>query len=168
MKRKIFIHVVTFLFFALFLYTGIEKFISLGSFREQLDGSPLLNPLAGLLQWVIPVLECVAACIVIVPRWRLQGLVLSLCMMGAFTVYLLFIQGSAVTVGCSCGGFIEQLGSTQHLIFNSGFIGIGLLGIQLEKTKRIHQKKILCTQSSSLQGEENRGSRKTEKRVGNF
>ncbi|HZH70563.1 MAG TPA: MauE/DoxX family redox-associated membrane protein [Flavobacteriaceae bacterium] len=36
---------------------------------------------------------------------------------------------------CSCGGVLEQLGWTEHLAFNIGFMGLGVVGILIENKR---------------------------------
>jgi len=158
-KKEKFIYLIAFLFFGLFLYSGIIKFMSLESFRGELDGSEYLHHVAGILQWVIPTLELVTCCMVIIPRLRLPGLYLSVALMALFTGYLLLIRGSADPVSCSCGGFIERLRPNEHLILNVGFIALGLAAIWL--------KKILYVQSPLAQAGKTGEAEKLKKRVGN-
>jgi hypothetical protein len=49
-----------------------------------------------------------------------------------FTAYIVAILNFSNYVPCSCGGVLEKLGWREHLIFNSAFVVLGLIGIVLQ------------------------------------
>jgi hypothetical protein len=55
-----------------------------------------------------------------------------------FTTYIVIILNFSSFVPCSCGGILEKLGWTAHLIFNVVFIVLGIAAILLKsQTNRI-------------------------------
>src|SRR5690606_18655277 len=60
---------------------------------------------------------------------RLFGLYVSFALMSGFSIYIYLILNYSDFIPCSCGGVIENLGWTQHLIFNGIFTGLALIAI---------------------------------------
>jgi hypothetical protein len=81
-------------------------------------------------------LEFLLVLLLAVPRWRLKGLYASTALMIAFTLYIIALMSFNDTLPCSCGGILAQLSWGQHIIFNTVFIGLGIIGIKLEKNLR--------------------------------
>lgn len=136
MKRSTIVETITVLFMILFLYTGISKLMEYDVFREQLAESPILNPIAPFIAWALPVFEFLLVLLLLVPRWRLKGLYASTALMIAFTLYIIALMTFNDQLPCSCGGILVQLSWGQHIIFNSVFIGLGIIGVVLERKLR--------------------------------
>ena len=49
--------------------------------------------------------------------------------LSAFTVYIYLILNYSDFVPCSCGGILEKLGWTEHLIFNGICVIMGVVAI---------------------------------------
>jgi hypothetical protein len=62
-----------------------------------------------------------------------------------FTTYIYIILNFSVFIPCSCGGVLEELSWTQHLIFNICFISIAIFGVLIfnnrMETAFIHLKR---------------------------
>jgi uncharacterized membrane protein YphA (DoxX/SURF4 family) len=140
MTRSTITEIISTLFIILFLYTGTSKFIGYAIFKEQIATSPLLTRIAPVLAWVLPLSEIVVSSLLIVPRWRLKGLNSSLLLMILFTGYIIGILIFNKNIPCSCGGVIESLTWTGHIVFNSVFIILAFIGIKLEKVSRQQRK----------------------------
>ena len=136
MKRTTIVEAVVFLFVILFLYTGISKIMDYTLFKEQLRESPILGFAASFVARWLPIAEFLLALMLVVPRWRLRGLYLSTGLMIGFTVYIIVLMSIADHLPCSCGGVLAQLSWGQHIVFNSVFIALGVLGIVMEKRIR--------------------------------
>jgi uncharacterized membrane protein YphA (DoxX/SURF4 family) len=125
--------IVTVLFVILFLYTGISKLMDYSLFKEQIASSPLLlassKYIAGWLPWI----EFAVILLLIIPKWRLKGLYLSLVLMAIFTAYILGILLFNEKLPCSCGGVLQLMSWKQHLVFNTAFIILAIAGIKFEK-----------------------------------
>ena len=115
----------------LFVYAAISKLLDFENFRVQLAQSPLLSTYAGLIAPAVICLELLIVLLLSFKTFRLTGLYASFFLMVAFTVYIYLILNYSEFVPCSCGGIIEKLGWTEHLIFNIAFALLGLLAIVL-------------------------------------
>lgn len=137
MKRNILLDIVCGLFIFLFVYTAVSKFRDLHSFRQVLSTSPLLQQVAPVIAWVLPVTELSIAALLFFPSSRKMGLYASLALMLVFTVYIAYMLLFTPQLPCSCGGVIKQLSWRQHFVFNTAWILLSLIGIWLYHTARI-------------------------------
>lgn len=136
MKRTTIVETIIFLYAVLFLYTGITKLTEYEIFRENVAESPILAPIATPIAWGLPWMEFAITMMILIPRWRLKGLYATLILMVAFTAYIICILLFDKNLPCSCGGIIEQLSWTQHLVFNIAFILLAILGIALQRREK--------------------------------
>jgi len=133
MKKATIIETIIFLYAIVYLYTGISKLVEYSVFKEQLSESPILKPVAPLVALGLPWIEFIIALFLVVPRWRLKGLYTALVMMTAFTIYVIALLSFSKELPCSCGGIIAALSWPQHIIFNSTFILMAIIGIVLQR-----------------------------------
>lgn len=131
MKKQIIIEVISFLFILLFVYAALMKLMDVEKFQVQLGQSPLLMAFAKPVSYVVPITELVIAGMLIFSRTRLVGFYAAFTMMVMFTVYIVIILNFASHVPCSCGGILEDMNWTEHLIFNIGFVLLAVIGIVL-------------------------------------
>ncbi|THU39601.1 DoxX family membrane protein [Niastella caeni] len=136
LSKSTIVEIISVLFIILFLYTGISKLMEYAVFKEQIAESPILKPVASFIAWALPLTEFIVSLLLIIPRWRLKGLYASLFLMIAFTIYIGAIMLFNKELPCSCGGIISELSWNGHLIFNSIFILLALIGVLLEKKIR--------------------------------
>lgn len=127
--RNIFIEVISFLYVLLFVYAAISKLLDFENFQVQLGQSPLLSAFAGLIAWIVPLMELLIALLIILKKWRLVGLFAAFSLMVMFTAYIYIILNYSSFVPCSCGGILEKMGWKEHFIFNSVFIILAAAGI---------------------------------------
>ena len=130
-KKEIAVEIISFLFIVLFTYAAVTKLMDYQKFVVQIGQSPLLTNFAGILAWLVPGSELVFAGMLAIPRLRQIGLYASFSMMVMFTAYIVAILQFSKDIPCSCGGVLESLGWTEHLIFNIGFVILGMVGIFL-------------------------------------
>lgn len=131
MKRKIILEVICFLFVLLFLYAAFTKLLDYQKFTVQVGQSPLLTGFGDTIPWLVISLEILVAGLLMFPRTRLVALFASFSLMTMFTAYIVAILNFSPYVPCSCGGVLEKLGWTEHLIFNGLFMVLGVIGIFL-------------------------------------
>jgi uncharacterized membrane protein YphA (DoxX/SURF4 family) len=129
LKKSTIVEIIALLFVILFLYTGIAKLMEFDVFQEQLIESPILEPVAPLVAFGLPLTEFIVSFLLFVPRYRLKGLYASFALMIFFTGYVIAILSIDKELPCSCGGIIEQLSWQGHLIFNSGLVVLAVIGI---------------------------------------
>jgi uncharacterized membrane protein YphA (DoxX/SURF4 family) len=132
MIRRATIHIICLLFILLFIYAATNKLLDVEKFRVQIGQSPLLTAFAGWLAWIIPLSEILISITLAFPRWRIFGLYASFNMMIMFTIYIIAIQNFSEHIPCSCGGVLEKLGWTEHLIFNIVFVLLAFAGIVIQ------------------------------------
>jgi uncharacterized membrane protein YphA (DoxX/SURF4 family) len=131
MKRKTIIETIVFLFILLFAYAAINKLMDYENFKSQLGKSPLITQFATVLSWAVPIVEIVIALTLPIQQLRLTALYSSFALMLIFTLYIAFILSFSPYIPCSCGGILETMGWTQHLVFNIFFTSLAILGIMI-------------------------------------
>lgn len=131
MARKITVEFICILFIFLFVYAAISKLIDFQKFHIQISQSPLLTKYSVFIAWFIPIIELATAALLLFDRTRLIGLYAGFSLMTMFTVYIVVVSQFSEHVPCSCGGVIENLTWTEHLIFNVVFMIGGVLGALL-------------------------------------
>jgi hypothetical protein len=140
------VHIATYLFILLFVYAAASKLLDFETFETQLGQSPLLSAYAQWVAFIVPVLEIVIAGLLCFPVFRNIGLYGFYTMMVMFTAYIVIILNFTSFTPCSCGGVLEDLGWTEHLIFNSAFIvlsGVSLLWDASNKRKTLMTLSVL-------------------------
>ena len=134
--RLLFVQVVSYLYILLFVYASISKLLDFENFQVQLAQSPLLSAYAGTIAPLVIFAELFIVLLLCLNKTRLTSLYGSFFLMVAFTVYIYLILNYSDFIPCSCGGIIEKLGWTEHLIFNIVFALLALIAIIiLEKEK---------------------------------
>ena len=134
-NKKTFLTFIVSLFVLLFVYAALSKLLAYETFESQLGQSPLLSAFAS---WVAPgiiIIELLIAMLLLFERTRLIALFGFYSMMVHFTTYIIIILNFTDFIPCSCGGVLEQLGWTEHLAFNIGFMGLGVVGILIENKR---------------------------------
>ena len=130
--------IISILFILLFVYAAVNKLGDLENFRIQLGQSPMLTSMRDWIAWIVPAIELVIAGMFIIPRLRLKALYAAFSLMTMFTAYIYIILAYSPYVPCSCGGILEKMGWKEHLIFNSVFVLLALIGILYLSWKQTH------------------------------
>ncbi len=120
--KKYFVQTVSILLALLFIYAAASKLLDFANFQVQLAQSPLLSAYAGIISYLILIIEFLVAIALCLPISRLLALYASLALMAAFTIYIYLILNYSDFIPCSCGGILEKLGWKEHLIFNICFV----------------------------------------------
>jgi methylamine utilization protein MauE len=131
----------------LFTYAAISKLRDGQHFQVVLDQMPLIKHVAGFISVALPVTELVVTALLFLPPTRLLGLYASFGLMLVFTLYISFMILFAPHLPCSCGGFLQKLNWTQHLVFNLFFIALSASAIKLHQSN----KHIVATHRSPVQ-----------------
>lgn len=132
MRKITFLDIIIFLFIVLFVYAATTKLLEYDLFKAQIGKSPLITKFAHILTWMVPTTEYITALALFIPQYRMIGLYASFSMMFAFTGYIAFILTFSPYVPCSCGGILSSMGWTEHLIFNTAFTLLSVIGITLQ------------------------------------
>ncbi len=134
--RHVIVQIICYLYVLLFIYTAISKLLDFENFGIQLAQSPLLSAYAGFIAPSVIITELLIVVLLCVKATRLIGLYSFFFLMIGFTVYIYLIINYSDFIPCSCGGIIEELSWTEHLVFNIVFAALALVGIVLvEKEK---------------------------------
>lgn len=126
--RDIIIQTVSYLYILLFVYAAISKLLEFEDFRVQLAQAPMLSAYAGILAWLVPLSEIITVFFIFYDKTRSLGFLCAFVVMVMFSAYIFIILNYSVFVPCSCGGIIEQLNWTEHLVLNLFFVLLAVLG----------------------------------------
>lgn len=131
MKNETCLRIIVLLFVFLFIYAAVSKVIEYQEFEAQLGKSPLIMRFSSLVAPSVPLLEVGIAFLLLFPRTLLIGLFAFYTLMLIFTGYISFILLFSPFVPCSCGGILNSLGWTEHLIFNAVFVLLSIVAVAL-------------------------------------
>jgi hypothetical protein len=138
-RRKNIVEGIAAVFILLFMYTALSKTVFIGPTVDVLRITPYVKGFPLQTAWAVVGAEYLAALLLFIPRTRKTGLISSLILMLGFIGYIIWMQISAPSLPCSCGGVISDLTWNQHLIFNIGFALLAVVGIVLmNKQKKLH------------------------------
>lgn len=129
--KDYFQQITGYLFILLFVYTAVSKLLKFGDFQTELGQSPLLGAFAVPVSYSVILIELFISVLLVFERSRKTGLYMAFTLMVMFTAYIIIILNFTSFTPCSCGGVIESMNWTQHLIFNIGFIILAAFAILL-------------------------------------
>ena len=141
--KSIIVNSICLLYVLLFIYAAVSKFLDFENFQVQLGQSPLLSAFAGWVSWGVPITEILIAIVLLFPRYRLVGLFAAFSLMVMFTTYIIIILNFSSFIPCSCGGILEKMSWTQHLIFNIVFVLLAAAGILILRCGISEESRIL-------------------------
>lgn len=130
-KKHLIVDLVIYLLIILFVYAAVSKLSDYPKFQVQLGQSPLLTAYAGTVSWMVPVSELVIALLLVLLPSKRVPLYASFGIMALFTVYIVAIRWFSDYIPCSCGGILEKMSWTQHLVFNLIFLLLAGIGVWL-------------------------------------
>lgn len=133
--QNLFLELICLLYVLLFVYAAVSKLLDFENFQVQLGQSPLLSAFANWISWLVPIIELIITLLFLFPKWRVIALFAACSLMMMFTTYIYIILHYSSFVPCSCGGILEKMGWTEHMIFNILFVVLAILGLLLEKQK---------------------------------
>lgn len=139
-----FVEVSSYLFILLFFYASISKIIDFENFQVQIAQSPILSAYAGIISYLVIIIEIVICLLLVLPVTRVIGLYASTALMSAFTVYIYLILNYSDFIPCSCGGILEKMSWTQHLVFNIVCVMLGIISVIIaEKQRAVTSKSLI-------------------------
>lgn len=142
MKERI-IKFASSLLIILWIYTGGSKLVDFTSFAHQLALQNFSPFLTDILKYTIPIMEVFTAVLLCLKVTFRVGLVLSLIIIGSFTVYtILVLTGFYPKIPCSCGGIIKTLSWRNHLFFNLSICAINITALSLSIIKERRPRQI--------------------------
>jgi hypothetical protein len=138
MKKQAVIDIIAMLILMMFYYASFSKYFNWPAFERAMFSQPFNRAMAWVLMMIVPPLEIVVATLLLFPKTRYLGFMLSAALMTVFTIYItVILLGFFPRVPCSCGGIIRALGWKWHLVFNLFFLGISIIGAVLERPKKV-------------------------------
>lgn len=137
MKRSnVAMGIICTLIITLFVYAATAKLLDYYNFQFGLTESPFIAPFANILAWGVPVTEYLIVALLVLPATRLPGLYASFVLMSLFTIYIAAMLLSSSDIPCSCGGVLEEMSWSTHILFNCFFVALSAWGIYLHRKKR--------------------------------
>ena len=141
-NTKRYIEMLAALLILLWIYTAASKLAEVEEFHKQVFTNPIFAP--WMRQWVfylVPSSELLAALLLLSPRARKVGFILSLILMIVFTAYIgLILAGVFERIPCSCGGVLKTMRWNTHFIFNLFFTAVAGAGLILTIKERRLEK----------------------------
>ncbi len=134
--QNIFCIGVAYFYILLFFYASISKVLDFENFQIQIGQSPLLSALTGIISYSVIIIEIVVAIFLSFRQTRLFALYISLFLMSAFTAYIIIILNYSPFIPCSCGGVLEKMTWTEHLIFNVIAMIMAIIYIVIEEIRK--------------------------------
>ncbi|MDO5981024.1 MauE/DoxX family redox-associated membrane protein [Flavivirga spongiicola] len=129
--KNILLEIICMLFILLFVYAAVSKFLIFDEFKIQIGQSPVLTAYTTWVAWGVPFIEILISLMLVVPRFRLPALYAAFTLMVMFTTYIFIILNFSDFIPCACGGVLEKLSWTEHLIFNIIFVILAFIGVMI-------------------------------------
>lgn len=120
--RKAFFETTAMAFVLLFCYAATSKLTDFQNFQVQLAQSPMLSAFSKLLSFSVPAVEFLIVALLFIPRFKRIALLMAFTLMVMFTSYIYIILNYSSFVPCSCGGVLEKMTWSQHMLFNIAFV----------------------------------------------
>ncbi len=138
-KKSIILGLIRLMLLLLWVPVAVDKLWDLQGFHSTLLRQPIPEWWAGILFWLLPLLELLTAVLI---AWRKnrrrihQGMWLSTLLMLGFTLFILFgVLGWYEKRPCGCGSVISGLSWEDHLWFNAVFLIVSIIGIWFTRTR---------------------------------
>lgn len=128
-KIDVIIEIISGLFILLFVYAALGKVLDFQKFRVELGKSPILSYLADLVSYSIPAIELLISILLTIKRFRYVALYAAFSLMTMFSAYIIVILNFSSYIPCSCGGVLQNMTWSQHLVFNLIFCVFGTIAI---------------------------------------
>lgn len=110
----------------LYVYTAFSKLVDLEKFEQQISQITLLKEAPVVVFGFLFIGEVVSAILLAYKKTMAKGFLLSSILLLLFTLYITSILISSRHLPCSCGGIMQKLSWTQHLILNCFLLGASL------------------------------------------
>jgi uncharacterized membrane protein YphA (DoxX/SURF4 family) len=126
----------------LFIYAATSKLWDFQQFKVQLGQSPVLTAHAEWLAWSVPVIEYFLALLLLIDTTREKALFGFLALMTMFTTYIIIVLNFSDYIPCSCGGVLEALGWTEHVLFNLFFVALAIIAILQLQSRSVNKSNL--------------------------
>ena len=130
MKKQIITTVISAFLTLLWVYAAASKLMDHDRSRAEMLNQVLPKTVAEVLVWAVPLIELGVATLILMKRTHLIGLYASLFLLINFSLYIgIVMTGWMGRIPCSCGGVLNDLSWSQHLLFNLLFVLLTLVAI---------------------------------------
>lgn len=134
MKKETILKTIAGVIAAMFFYASFSKLLDYKQSRWEMRNQIFPVYIADVLTWLVPVVEIIIIILLLYRTTRLVGLSASLGLLTAFTIYIaVALANVAGFVPCSCGGILNEMPYSLHIIFNLFFMALAFVGIWIEK-----------------------------------
>ena len=140
--KKHLVTAIAVLLIFLFVYAATSKLWDFGQFKVQLGQSPILTAYAEWIAWGVPAIEYLLTLLLVMSTTRYFAFFGSLALMTMFTTYIILVLNFSDYIPCSCGGVLEDLGWTEHILFNLFFIVLSIIAILLSRNHQNHPTQV--------------------------
>ncbi|SIO49383.1 MauE/DoxX family redox-associated membrane protein [Chitinophaga niabensis] len=134
-KRNKITEAISAIFIFLFVYTALSKIFTFNLFSKALKETPLIGGIATYIAFLLPAVELTVSLLLLIPRTRRLGLYSTFALMLVFTLYIGYMIIFTPQRPCTCGGVLEKMTWTQHLIFNIFFTILSFTAILMNPRK---------------------------------
>lgn len=134
--RYYWVQCTLFLLPLLWTYTAVSKMSDYRQFELEMHEQMLYPFFQELLVYLLPPFELCLAALFMLPTLQVLTLQLSLVLLSVFTAYVgLALSGISGHRPCSCGGILESMGWSAHLLFNLFFLFLTATTLYIIKRK---------------------------------
>ena len=141
---------VSYAFILLFVYAAVSKIIDFENFQAQLGQSSLISSSASVLSYAVPILELCIAVALLFSFTRLYALYATFSLMTLFSSYIAIMLLFSDNIPCSCGGILDKMGWSEHLIFNLCFLLLATFTIIFSPSKGVIKSNMIVRRSIAL------------------
>ena len=126
-----------FLLVLLWVYAAAGKLFDFPHFKHEMHNQVFSPFIQDLLIYLLPPAELVIAVMLSYSKTEKLGLYVSALMLTLFTGYIALAKLHFFRrIPCSCGGILEHMGWTAHLIFNLFFLALTIVTVFGIKERR--------------------------------
>ncbi len=131
------VKIIVLLLLCLWIPVSVDKLLNFEVFRSGILRQPFADNLGYILSYMLPVLEVLTVVVVLLPKLRFYGFLLSTVLMTAFTAYIgMALAGAWEKLPCGCGSVISSMSWKQHFFFNLFFLVISGYGLYITNIQR--------------------------------
>lgn len=142
MKKDKILTVITAIIAALFFYAAYSKLIDYEKSSDQMHNQVFPSFISSILTWLIPTVELLLMLGLLFKSTRIKALKASLILLILFTLYIsIVVSGFFGRIPCSCGGILENMSYSVHLVFNLFFIALAILGLLIQNNRMFNFSK---------------------------
>lgn len=109
------VRTLTLILLCLWIPISVDKLLNFEMFRAGILRQPFADSLGYALIYTLPVLEVLTIVVLLLPKLKFYGFLLSTVLMTAFTAYIaMALVGAWEKLPCGCGSVISSLTWKQH------------------------------------------------------